>query len=1710
MKTKSHFLSIFALFIFSLLGFVFKNSFTELLNDYYQTYQKEYQPQVSYLRTDKPIYKPSETVWFQAYLRDVNSLKPSEAGKSIFVEIFDPKGKSIEKLRLVLADGQASGQYDIPSDAAGGMYKILCYSSWQRNNFGAPIFEKTFQVQKVLLPKIIFDLKLSQDNYRLGDEIEANLSIKTAENRTLENEIVAWQVKMGDSVLHFSQNESDKDGKVTFKYKIPKNLSQMRMSINASVRFRGETESTYKNIPLSNGNVLAEFFPEGGKIIAGVKNKVAFHLFDENGKAIQAEGFIKNQNGEGIARFCTLLKGLGEFSFEPKEGEKYFAEIDEQEMRGKMIPLENIMQSGFHFTVEKQANAVLLKVQNVNAKGKLHITVENGGKMIHNQPIKLIKNMAEFLIPNEKFAAGASWFSLFVDNKLYAETALFTNHKKGIKIAFKTDKTNYAPREKVELELTTTDENGKAIEADIALAVVNDKLISLADDESGNIVTSLLLEPHLKFKLDKPKDFFDTKNEHAEKICDLALQTMAKRHFTWNNFSEKTKAKTTKPKFEQDEMIVAGNIDFVKSDFIDYYGNIKNNKNNTFNYVISVNNLFNSTEFYFDSTKTNYAINHLDFDYSYKNHLTLKSNSELHENFKSGDSINLALAKEDYVYEYFPNQLTRMDVTYMVYTDDECKEVVIKPEFITLIIPSELNPTGIEKPLATYRYDDFINEIALNTKWINPKNPLVQLPWKTFFEQRLFVGDLYGMQNPMNKSMQYFDDMYKNMDYFKNSNECWESHIYNQLEAGAKEDTLLADFLYEKEKLVSFFNFKALFPQDCKAIQDLKLVNMPNFKAIKNKSFAQKMKYELKGKQLLTQFTYMINMKICQNSCMQTTHGNLADVLIQATKEGRIRPYQYDGKEKMLLELFEENLKIPTEDAGLSEEEMALGFVEDSIKDDWGSEGDGASIETNSSSTAKVVSAKRDELTVEMADEINAKATLDLSILDSKTIVNNKVYQKRSFESIMYAHNGKDEIRDDFRTTIFWEGKIRTNKSTGKASLSFYNNEEESSFRMIAEAISPDGKVGVGTYVYATLMPIAMEAKIPLHLTYNDEFVLPFVIKNTTNENLNVKLSINLPNSIDNKGSLDSLFEIKANSYLNINKKYLVKRVLGESMLKISLRNAKTNALLDSYQSTFTVMNAGFPASVFRSGMSEKDMLNFEVKNAIKGSESAEIVFTPVGLGQFMGSLEGMLREPNGCFEQTSSSTFPNILIAQLLSNNGQSDKQIIKEKALDYIKKGYNRLIGFECGSGEGFSLFGNKPASEGLTAYGLLEFYEMKKVTAIVPDELIERTKKWLISRKKNGEFHSSETAYYENHDKINQNAYIMYCLSETGENDFALELDTLIQRANKEKNAYVHALITNTLLNIGDERADTYLNNLLILQDSEGKIPHKGHTFMKSSQPFSDFETSALALLAMLKRVNVKTEMSEKTKLDFCNKTFNYLLKNSKTYGGYGTTQATFMVLRAFNLYLEVIKTNTETGKFIEVSFNKKQKDSLAIDENTMTKLVYTAKMTDFIANGKNALSLNFGTKKAIPYTMRVIWDSYLPENSATSPFNLTINYPKKASFEKGKLETMKVKLKNKTSQAIPTSMLIIGIPSGFSLLPTQLKEMQTSRIFDYYELKNNKLILYFMETKASAELNFDFELKAEFAGKFMSPSSVAYPYYSPDQKFWVNAGEVIITD
>src|ERR1041385_6406375 len=97
--------------------------------------------------------------------------------------------------------------------------------------------------------------------------------------------------------------------------------------------------------------------------------------------------------------------------------------------------------------------------------------------------------------------------------------------------------------------------------------------------------------------------------------------------------------------------------------------------------------------------------------------------------------------------------------------------------------------------------------------------------------------------------------------------------------------------------------------------------------------------------------------------------------------------------------------------------------------------------------------------------------------------------------------------------------------------------------------------------------------------------------------------------------------------------------------------------------------------------------LNFPVASITDASKIFVRLY-PGPLSQVIEGMDAILRMPGGCFEQTSSSTYPNVLALDYMKRTKKSTPEV-HAKAEGYLASGYQRLLTFEVPGG-GFSWFG------------------------------------------------------------------------------------------------------------------------------------------------------------------------------------------------------------------------------------------------------------------------------------------------------------------------------------------------------------------------------------------------------------------------------------
>ena len=137
--------------------------------------------------------------------------------------------------------------------------------------------------------------------------------------------------------------------------------------------------------------------------------------------------------------------------------------------------------------------------------------------------------------------------------------------------------------------------------------------------------------------------------------------------------------------------------------------------------------------------------------------------------------------------------------------------------------------------------------------------------------------------------------------------------------------------------------------------------------------------------------------------------------------------------------------------------------------------------------------------------------------------------------------------------------------------------------------------------------------------------------------------------------------------------------------------------------------------------------------------------------------------------EQTSSVSYPNVLVLRYLRKTGQVAPEVAM-KAQQFVNLGYQRLLTFESPTG-GFNWWGNGEAGNVvLTGLGIQQFDEMSRVHG-VDRGIIDRSRSWLARKQAADGSWAKETNLHGYNmqlgaSKLRTTSYVLWSLLQTGD--------------------------------------------------------------------------------------------------------------------------------------------------------------------------------------------------------------------------------------------------------------------------------------------------------------------------------------------------------
>jgi len=699
-----------------------------------------------------------------------------------------------------------------------------------------------------------------------------------------------------------------------------------------------------------------------------------------------------------------------------------------------------------------------------------------------------------------------------------------------------------------------------------------------------------------------------------------------------------------------------------------------------------------------------------------------------------------------------------------------------------------------------------------------------------------------------------------------------------------------------------------------------------------------------------------------------------------------------------------------------------------------------------------------------------------------------------------HVHPSKpDGIRDDFTETVYWHPALLV-PGEGLV-VGFDLSDSVTRYQMLAAAHTADGRLGAAKSNLVARRPLTVEPKLPVEITAGDRIDVPVTIANETDTPRMVKMSVESPGLVPVGTQPTTTWTQPANSRDRRIFAFRPLHVEGTARLRFALAND------DAIEVKLPVVPEGFPVQgAVSAELRSNARINVPLPATwVPGTLKLEVAVFPTPLADLQRGLDGLLKEPGGCFEQTSTTNYPNTLILDYLRETNQANPELVA-RAKGMLDRGYTRLTGFEVKADakrEGYEWFGHAPAHEALTAYGLLQFRDMARVAQVDP-QMIARTARYLLSRRDGqGGFQKSKAAldsFGRAPDDVT-NAYIVWAITESGpDEDVTPELNRLQEQAATAGDPYFLALVANALLNRNRAvAAEGVLAKLVTAQAADGSIPGGAVSITGSRGGPLVIETTALAVLGWLKADRPAFAGALRSAV-------GWIGQQRQAGGSFGPTQSTILALKSLVAYARKNKQPAEAGTL-----------TLTLGEQVLAKADYAADRQDAIVlevadaekllkPADNTLTLSTTGKNLYPFSLGWKYQTLQPPSADKCAVRLTTSLDR-SELAEGDTTRLKVHLENVSGQGQGMTVAIVGLPAGLKL-PDDFKQLRDlSRLRDgksgpiaFFELRGRDLILYWRDLAPDAKVDLALDVIAHVPGRYRGPASRAYLYYDPEAKHW----------
>jgi hypothetical protein len=539
------------------------------LNDNLKLALHEY---VTHLATDRPLYRPGETVRFRSLTLERFSLKPAQPKFHLRYRILGPDNKELynkEVASNILGpnnepvkgpDGEelsclGAGEFTLPANSVGGHYTL--YVSEVNERFNEE--KRTFLVHRWQAPRFHKELQFHRSSYSAGDQLKAQVRVVPLQEPAAgfrANIPISARITVDGVPLWSQDGATDNDGRWALECNLPNKIDMGTGTVVLECGEGALKDRLVRDIPLVVRDLQVEFYPEGGDLIAGAPNRVYFQARTPANRPANFEGRIVDEKNDAIAHVQTMSddtelginQGLGVFTFVPEAKRRYKLLVDSPIGIERTMPLPDAKEQGVVMTIPKGVvdNEIGVDLMSVRERRVLLVGAYCRGRMLDHKVVRAGANQpVSVILRPEPRVAGVYRVTVFEARRVeqeiqfrpLAERLIYRRNSEKVDVAIASDRAVYQPGGTVELSLKAKNEKKAFVPALAMMAVVDASLLKLAEEKTAR---SLPTHFFLTTEIRNPEDLENADvllGDHpkAAASLDLLLGCQGWRRFAEQN-----------------------------------------------------------------------------------------------------------------------------------------------------------------------------------------------------------------------------------------------------------------------------------------------------------------------------------------------------------------------------------------------------------------------------------------------------------------------------------------------------------------------------------------------------------------------------------------------------------------------------------------------------------------------------------------------------------------------------------------------------------------------------------------------------------------------------------------------------------------------------------------------------------------------------------------------------------------------------------------------------------------------------------------------------------------------------------------------------------------------------------------------------------------------------------------------------------------------